>query len=257
MTEASFGFLIQFKTTSIPNLPRMKTFLLSLFTLAPFIFCLSQGLTPPTHKVLPKNHVSLNVSQLALQEFRVGYERNMGKRHSLELELAYKPDMGDSGINNYIGSVPYLAGSSYSAFLGYKFFLTKRPYPRIRPYLEPKLLARYTEYQDKMYTNHDTRSSYPSHLESGYDKIYGGFFLAGSRFYMGRSRVLFFDVYAGLSLRVKYLSTQVSGACSYRFQGSTCNYEHLKSIQDESQPYDHTIDLQVAPQAGLKFGVAF
>ena len=239
----------------------MKPLRISFAFLFSSFVCQAQSPVVAQAKLLPKHNMSLNVTQLAVGEFRVGYERLLGKRHSMGLELAYKPDFDNQNLSFVVlgnnTKAPYMASNSYTGFLNYRFYLTKKEYPRIRFFLEGKFMVRYLEYHDKVYSQYNPKESIPSDLESGYDHMYGGVLLFGTRLYVNPSRTIFLEAYAGFSIREAHLHTQIKSTCTLYSQGSKCDREHLQLASDDSTPFDNTTELRAAPQVGLKIGAAF
>lgn len=240
----------------------MKSLLAVAFIVLLSVSAFSQALFADTTSALssqtrrlPKHHFSIHLRQLAELEARLGYERMLGNRQAIGLQLAYKPDLHDVGfVQNLPGDhtdETYYATTSYSLFVNYKYFVVKNPNSYIRPFVEADGMGRYMEYKDKRSAYASKESA--SQVESGEKIIYGCGLTLGSRFYLNRKKSLFLDVFGGLSGRITYLSTQVKPQA----QESVNKYEKHTAQGMEKLPLKTGVFLEGSPQIGATFGVSF
>ena len=201
-----------------------------------------------------KNYFKLNVTQLFMRELRFGYERALSKKHFIGAAFAFKPAFPDQRIYyNFWGTIksPYLGANSNTLFLDYKYFLGQQK-RRVITFLELKLMARYTEYKNKLVID-ESGKGYASSLSSGFDKIYGMMTLFGIRTYLFPSKRGFFDFYTGLGYRNKHSNTQVKSDC--RLSYGTCGHDFLHQTTDDSKPFVMTSE--ETPTFHLGFDVGF
>jgi hypothetical protein len=207
-----------------------------------------------------KNCATINLTQLAVLEYRIGYERFLKPRKSLGIELAYKPEMGNTISMVVVGSnnmAPYQAAQSFTGLLSHKWFLTKEEDRRVSFYLETRFMLRYYEYAEKFYSQYNRKESKPSALMSGYHFVYALTEQLGCRIFLPSLGGTFVDLFAGLSFRIKSSNTQKTATCTLYHDGGNCDREKMLEVSDDSVPFEKADELVVSPQLGVKLGYAF
>ncbi|MBC7391313.1 MAG: hypothetical protein H7329_19085 [Opitutaceae bacterium] len=200
-----------------------------------------------------RNYVKLNITQLAMRELRVGYERAFSRKHSIGIGLAWKPAFSDQHISfNFLGSnrSPYLGANSYTLLVNYKYFLGQHR-ARVVTFLELKFMERYTQYENKIEEDNYGKSGYASSLTTGHNEIFGAMALFGFRTYLFPSKRGFIDFYTGIGYRNKIMYTQ------YKSQCYKCGEEYLYQVSDDSKPFKRTEIEIPTVHLGVDFGFTF
>ena len=194
-----------------------------------------------------------------MKECRVGYELYLGKGHSIGLEYGQRLSPSKAPIYyNLLGTHrnTYLGGDSYTGFLNYKYYLSEEDEGLYNGlFVELKLMMRYTEYHDKVYSERYSKYGRSASLSSGYDNVYGATFLVGYRFSLFNSRHLFCEGFAGGSLRRTDSHTQFKSKCQSQYSG--CSESQLIATKDDAAPFIDDLRYSFTLQLGAKFGVSF